>query len=292
MVGSEWPLVYFTILVQMSVGLLIVSEVACLTGGAAARDLLRGRESFSFVLGAVGLAFSFGHLGSPMHSPFALFNLAHSWLSREILCTSIFLASLVALAITRYTATFKAFARPVAVVAFVVGLATVYVMSQVYMIVTVPAWNSPATLLNFVGAALLLGSLAAGLLAYFRWPGEDGAETRTPIACIMSLALLFAGLGLLAKFIEIPISLFAGLETNARGVSATAAVLTDGLGPYVLQIVLLIVGTALFVYVANAAMRGNKAVLSMVGIGAFLITLAGEVLGRFAFFDMHVLIGL
>jgi anaerobic dimethyl sulfoxide reductase subunit C (anchor subunit) len=292
MVGSEWPLVYFTILVQMSVGLLIVSEVACLAGGAAARDLLRGRESFSFVLGVAGLAFSFGHLGTPMHSPFALLNLGHSWLSREILCTSAFLASLVALAITRHTSPFKAFAGPVGVAAFLLGLATVYVMSRVYTLVTVPAWNSPATLLNFVGAALLPGALAAGLLAYFRWPGEDGVETRSPIACVMSLVLLFAGLGLLAKFVEIPVSLFAGLPTNARGVSATAAVLTDGMVPYVLQIVLLIVGTALFVYVGNAAMRGNKAVLSVVGTGALFITLAGEVLGRFAFFDMHVLIGL
>jgi len=44
MFGTEWPLVIFTILVQMSVGLLIVSELACLTGGAAARDLLKARE--------------------------------------------------------------------------------------------------------------------------------------------------------------------------------------------------------------------------------------------------------
>src|SRR5208282_3159384 len=102
------------------------------------------------------LAFSFAHLGTPMHSPFALFNLAHSWLSREILCTSIFLACLVALTVSRHVAAFRAFAGPVGVAAFLAGLVTVYVMSRVYTIVTVPAWNSPATLLDFVSAALLL----------------------------------------------------------------------------------------------------------------------------------------
>jgi DMSO reductase anchor subunit len=160
------------------------------------------------------------------------------------------------------------------------------------MIVTVPAWNSPATLLNFVGAARLLGALATGLLACSRWSGESNGEARSPIARIMSLVLLFAALGLVAKFIEIPVSLFAGLATNARGVSATSALLTDGLGPYVLQVVLLIVGTALFVHVAATVMRGNVVLLSLLGTGALFVALAGEVLGRFVFFNMHVLIGL
>jgi anaerobic dimethyl sulfoxide reductase subunit C (anchor subunit) len=292
MFGTEWPLVIFTILVQMSVGLLIVSELACLTGGAAARDLLKGREFFSLVLGVAGLLFSFGHLGTPTHSPFAILNLAHSWLSREILCTSAFLGCLVVLTITRHIVLFRAFSRLVAAVAGLLGLATIFVMSRVYMIVTVPAWNSPATLLNFVGAALLLGALATGLLACSRWSGESNGEARSPIARIMSLVLLFAALGLVAKFIEIPVSLFAGLATNARGVSATSALLTDGLGPYVLQVVLLIVGTALFVHVAATVMRGNVVLLSLLGTGALFVALAGEVLGRFVFFNMHVLIGL
>ena len=39
---------------------------------------------------------------------------------------------------------FAAFSRPVAVVTGLVGLASVFAMSRVYMLITVPAWNSPA----------------------------------------------------------------------------------------------------------------------------------------------------
>jgi len=289
---TEWPLVVFTILVQMSVGLLIVSELACVVGGTAAHSLLKYRESCSLALGLVGLAFSFAHLGTPAHSPFAIFNLGHSWLSREIFCTSAFLGCLVALTIARRMPAFAAFAPLVAVVAGVAGVASVFAMSKVYMLVTVPAWNSPATVLNFAGAALLLGALAAGLLACLRWSAMSGEAARVPVVRTMGVLLIFAALGLVAKFIEIPLSLFAGLPTNARGVSATTIVLTNGLGAYVLQVVLLIVGTALFVHVANAATRGNRSLLPVLGACALLIALAGEVLGRLAFFDMHVLIGL
>jgi anaerobic dimethyl sulfoxide reductase subunit C len=169
MFGSEWPLVAFTLLVQTSVGLLIVSELACLTGGRLARDLLEDREIFSLALGLVGLLFSFGHLGTPTHSPFALMNLAHSWLSREILCTSLFLGCLVSLSMTRREPALSRFSPLVAAATGIVGLVSIFAMSQVYMIVTVPAWNSTATLLNFAGAALLLGALSSGMLAYFRW---------------------------------------------------------------------------------------------------------------------------
>jgi DMSO reductase anchor subunit len=39
-------------------------------------------------------------------------------------------------------------------------------------------------------------------------------------------------------------------------------------------------------------MRGNVVLLSLLGTGALFVALAGEVLGRFVFFNMHVLIGL
>jgi hypothetical protein len=109
---------------------------------------------------------------------------------------------------------------------------------------------------------------------------------------IVSLMVLFATLGLAAKFIEIPVSLLAGLEINGRGVSATSLILTTGLGRYVLQIALLILSTALFVIVANAAMQGKRAMVLPLASSAFLIAVVGEALGRIGFFDMHVLIGL
>lgn len=284
---TDWPLVVFTLLVQTAAGLVVVAEIAALSGGAAARGLLKYGEPCCLGLGVVGLAVSFAHLGAPMHSPYALLNIAHSWLSREIAVTSLFLAVLVALVAAR---SFRpALAGPLAALAAALGVVTVLVMSQVYMIVTVPAWDSPATVVDFAGTAALLGALAAGALVSFRWAA---AEKAAPAGCVLKLILGFAAVGLLAKFVALPLSLAAGMAANARGATAAAVVLGDGLGLSVLRLVLLLAATALFVHLSFRAMRGRTAALPVLGLAAFVVAFAGEIIGRFAFFGMHVLNGL
>jgi anaerobic dimethyl sulfoxide reductase subunit C (anchor subunit) len=284
---TEWPLVVFTLLVQTAAGLVVLAEIAALAGGAAARDLLKYCEACCLGLGVVGLAVSFAHLGAPLHSPYALLNIAHSWLSREIAVTSLFLAVLVVLVAARFGR--PALAGPLAALAAVLGVATVFVMSRVYTIVTVPAWDSPATVVNFAGTALLLGALAAGALLSFRWAT---AEAAAPAGCVLRLILAFAAVGLLAKLVELPLSLAAGMAANARGTSAAAVMLSDGLELSVLRLVLLLAAAALFVHLALRAMRGRIAALPVLGVAAFAMAFAGEMIGRFAFFGMHVLIGL
>jgi anaerobic dimethyl sulfoxide reductase subunit C (anchor subunit) len=214
-------------------------------------------------------------------------NVGHSWLSREILITSLFLASLVALVATRFGR--PALAGPLAALAAILGAITVCVMSQVYMIVTVPAWDSPATVVNFAGTALLLGALAAGALASFRWAAAGEAA---PAGCVPRLILAFAAVGLAAAFVAFPLGLAAGLTANARGVSAAAVVLGNGLGLTTVRFILLIAAAALAVHVSIAAMRGRMAALPVLGSAAFAAAFAGEILGRFAFFGMRVLSGL
>ncbi len=292
MFSADWPLVVFTLLVQMSVGVVIVSELASLAGGLSAKHLLVHADITSLVLGALGLLVSFAHLGSPMHSPYALLNLAHSWLSREILCTSAFLGCVFVLTLARRVPAFAALPGLFAVLAGLMGMVTLFAMSKVYAIVTVPTWNSPATLLSFVGSALLLGALMSGLLVSFRWTGAGSTASPASLARVTGILLLFVALGIAAKFVEIPMSLIGGMAENARGISGVSAVLTDGTGLFALRIVLLVAGSALFVYVAVLAMRSGMAILPAIGACAFLLTLAGEVLGRAEFFRMHVLFGL
>lgn len=291
--SEDWPLVVFTLLVQMSVGLLIVSELAALAAGAAGRRLLAWRESLAFVLGVVGLAFSFGHLGSPLHSPFAILNLGSSWLSREIVVTGLFLACTFFLAVARHWPGFERFAAPLAVAACLLGLVAIYAMSRVYGIVTVPAWNSPATGLGFAGSACLLGAAAAGVLAWLRAAGSADAAAGNGIGRVTTVVLLVAALGLVLKVAEIPLSLIGAMATNARGESGVAALLAAGAQLYVLRLILLVVGAAVFAYAAIGALGRRRSVLPAVaGCCGFVIVAASEVLGRLGFFDMHVLMGL
>lgn len=292
---AEWPLVAFTVVIQMAAGLLILSELACLAGGGVAKRLLFRREVLCFLLGAVGMLISLGHLGNPFHSPFTILNAGTSWLSREILCTSFFVGTLAVLSFTRYRAAFAAFSPIVAAVSCLAGLATIFVMARVYMIVTVPSWNTPATMLNFLGTALLLGSLAAGLLACLRWSRTTGTSTGEQGSFGRTIGLILFGtvLGLGLKFIEIPLDLLAGAQTNARGISGISALLAAGLPLLVTRLVLPVLAAALFVWaMAGAFKKGAAGLPTVVTTSALVFALAGEVIGRFFFYSMHVLVGL
>ena len=291
MFTDNWPLVAFTLLVQTSVGLLIVGEVCNLAGGAATRGLFRFREPVALLFGLAGLGFSFEHLGTPAHSPFAIMNLATSWLSREILFTGAFIGCLAALTVLR-RALPGGLSRALALLTVLLGVASVFAMTKVYAIPTVPAWNSPATLLNFAGTTMLMGALATGLLASFRWSGAAAVDERASVARVTAVLLGFLVVGLAAKFVEIPMSLVAGADENARGVSALSEVMAAGIGLFATRLVLLVIGVALFAPVAILAARGSIVRFGTLGTFAFLFTLAGEVLGRMEFFRMQVLFGL
>lgn len=281
--GAEWPLVGFTLLVQTAAGLLIVSQLLALSGDGVR---MRGADIAALIFGAAGLAVSFAHLGMPLHSPYALFNIGSSWLSREIFCTSAFIGCLVVLVVSRRVPALHGFAVPFAGLAFVAALACLFAMSMVYLIVTVPAWNTPATVLNFVSTALLLGTLAAGLFVAAR------PDAPAPLDRSAGLLLALLALAVLGKAIELPMSLFNGLQENARGVSGLSAVLADGAWLYLVRVALLVIGVVLSAWAGARALRGATAAFAVLGSCAFIVVLAGEVIGRFGFFEMHVLNGL
>jgi anaerobic dimethyl sulfoxide reductase subunit C (anchor subunit) len=286
--AAEWPLVVFTLMIQTAAGLLIVSQLAARAGDAAPGKLLLRRDVLAFLLGALAMLVSLGHLGNPWHSPFTILNLGTSWLSREIFCTGLFVGLLALLAMTHRSRALSPFAPIIGAVACLVGLATVFVMARVYMIVTVPAWNSPATLLNFFGTTLLLGALVTGLLVCLD-QGDGPAALKRHVVPI--LLCVVVGLGL--KAVEIPLDLVAGGQPNARGISGISAMLADGGRLLALRTVLPVLGAALFGWAAVGAFRREANGLSATAsTGALLLATVGEVIGRFFFYSMHALIGL
>jgi anaerobic dimethyl sulfoxide reductase subunit C (anchor subunit) len=165
---SEWPLVAFTLLTQVSVGSFLVLGMvhgyALRKKGMAQADRLSDLALLS-ILPALGLAVlaSLLHLGSPLNAPRAAANLSTSWLSREILSVLIF-AALAAVFIFFQWRKIGPFAlrNGIAWISAVAGVVLVYSMSRVYMLSAQPAWNTPATPVSFFNTTLLLGCLAVG----------------------------------------------------------------------------------------------------------------------------------
>lgn len=174
----EIPLVAFTLIEQTAIGALIAVAVLHLSGklaiagapenaGEAPRGA--GQAAFTagiavFALAVVGMLVSLGHLGQPLRATNAILNLGSSWLSREILFFSLFaVATLVYALIARKGN--GAAAKAVVVVAGVFGVLALISTTLCYLQPGVPAWNTPATAVQFFATAIIAGApLGVGIV--------------------------------------------------------------------------------------------------------------------------------
>jgi anaerobic dimethyl sulfoxide reductase subunit B (iron-sulfur subunit) len=147
----ELPLVVFTLLAQMAVGL-------ALCGLLLPQFPLAVLLTIGILLG-VGGSISFLHLGRKRNAWRAVVHLRKSWLSREVLMAVIFgIAWLVSVLWAWLMATpFSSW--PMAIP----GVGLVFCMSQVYLLRAVPVWNNWRTTLAFFLTPILLGVLGVSL---------------------------------------------------------------------------------------------------------------------------------
>ncbi|HDJ33263.1 MAG TPA: hypothetical protein ENF21_04095 [Bacteroidetes bacterium] len=167
-----WSLVIFGLLAQSGAGIWLTTELIMLNPSFAVTQetehLVRKIYLTVFIILIVSLIISFFHLGYPRHFFHALNNLGSSWLSREILALSLFLFFLALVNLSGYFP----HKMPQAPVLPRAGctLSAVFLlasMSKLYMLETVPAWNTFHTPSAFVLTALLAGTgfvLFAGLI--------------------------------------------------------------------------------------------------------------------------------
>lgn len=143
----EFPLVFFTVLTQLGIGLALVGAWKTCFGGS-----LITRRFWLTALAATlaGLVASLFHLGDPLRAATALNGLGHSWLSREGLVFGLFVLLLLLAALRPGRA---AAALPAALA----GLAALVVQGFTYAPVSMPAISNGFPLLLFVLTALALG---------------------------------------------------------------------------------------------------------------------------------------
>ena len=160
--SRDGSLVFFTVLSQWSIGI-----IACLTGLMYFSNNpvvyvepglnLANPVFLSLLLILAATTMSFLHLGNPANAPGALRNLATSWLSREILAIGIFSFSLVVMLGVSWTMGDSRIPANLLVPATLTGVFLLWTMIRVYLIPTIPAWNSAYTPLSFVSTTLCLG---------------------------------------------------------------------------------------------------------------------------------------
>jgi len=251
----HWPLVVMTILTQLSVGAFANLWIRQLLGRSSRLGLAALASLF---VGGLALAASTLHLGRPVHAYRALKMWKRSWLSREVLVFGGFsnIAFLyAALLVLEWPGSL-----PAGGFTALLGIAGLTCTARIYMVRPRPAWNTNHTLLEFYLSALLLGSLFVRAIGV--------VNDRWTLAVIIAAAA-----GQLANQ---SLKFFRLVRSRSFERQASARLLSTTLAPVVLwRGALLIAGGMLLPLYATG---------TVAAIAALLVSLGGEILGRYLFF--------
>lgn len=250
---NEWSLYIFSLALQGAIGGTIVLLILnyLLKGNEKMKQINKIALSIFSVFAVIGLIASFTHLGTPANALNAINNLAGSWMSREIVFTSLFIALIIAtLALTIIK---KAINMPLLIITAIVGFVDVYAMAQIYFVTIFTDWNTLATIVGFYGSALVLGATLTGLIA-MPILKEEG----------VGIASVIIAIGVIGALIEIiAVAIFGGATVGESIAFARWCLL--GLGVAMLAIPILNKNTNV-IYIA------------------FVILIAAEAVGRYGFY--------
>ncbi len=286
--SNEWPLVLFTMLTQISLGLLLSGLLLALSlkniEFPAAADLKK--LLVSVALGSMGIALliSFFHLTMPVHAIYAMSNTATSWLSREILLASLYFFILLGcLSALQYNIPHRDLSDYLYLAALLTGLVLIWSMSRLYMIPTVPVWNSPATMVAFFNTAVLSGG-ALTLLLLTLMVGRGSAFAELQRMHTVLFALIAAGV-----FIYLLNSLLL-----QPGLTTVTGSFNPALIPVWIrggQVVFLLAGFSLLTYWYAWAQPSKTDYTNILIYSGVVCIVVAELLGRYLFYASYYRVG-
>lgn len=157
----ETPLILFTVLSQLSIGLVAMSAVRQMAGTNVEANGVRTEWSVAGGVLLIGMIASVFHLGHPGGMVRALTNLGTAWLSREALSTGMFLILLVIGVMSMREKGNKG----LSIITALCGLLVLYSMGMTYSPPSFPALNNVLPFVFFCITAMLLGASVGVLFA-------------------------------------------------------------------------------------------------------------------------------
>ncbi|WP_058234380.1 dimethyl sulfoxide reductase anchor subunit family protein [Devriesea agamarum] len=309
---TEIPLLIFTILGQMSVGAFLALGVVNVVGRTRwpVAAIERISDIAVYAVGVtliLGFAGSFLHLGNPMNAMNAMNHLTSSGMSREILAGVLFAVVGGVYALCQYFRWLTPFVRQVlAAITAILGIVLVAAMASLYLLPTVPAWNTWETPASFFATTGLLGCMAVATalivrLRVRRSKDDEMGDELTGMVISTLTWLLIAAMVMLAFIVLITVAQLASLNAeSSRAAQTSLAVMTEYAGLWVLlRIGLSLIGIALLGY-ALYRLRSTRGQAKGTAWGwmlqfvivAFICVFAGEVIGRELFYSAYARLGM
>ncbi|MGO0618695.1 dimethyl sulfoxide reductase anchor subunit family protein, partial [Leclercia adecarboxylata] len=274
-------LMIFTVFGQCVAGGFIVLAVALLNGNLNREQQQRLVMSMFglWVLMGIGFIASTLHLGSPMRAFNSLNRVGASSLSNEIASGALFFAvgglGWLLAALKKLPTGLR---NLWLIVTMVLGVVFVWMMVRVYNTIdTVPTWYSVWTPMSFFLTLFIGGPLLGFLL--LRVAGVDGWAMR-----------LLPAVSLLALAVSTIVALLQGAElATIHSSIQQASTLVPEYGSLMAWRVALL-AVALVCWIVPQ-LKGYQPALPLLSL-AFLLVLAGELIGRGVFYGLHMTVGM
>ena len=277
----EWPLMIFTVFGQCVVGGFIVLALALLNGRMRAdkQQRLIATMFGLWVLMGIGFIASTLHLGSPMRAFNSLNRIGDSALSNEIASGALFFAVgglgwLLAM-LKKLPAALRTLWL---IVTMVLGVIFVWMMVRVYNTIdTVPTWYSLWTPMSFF-LTLFIGGLLLGYLLLRAADVEAWAMRLLPAITLLALT------------VSVVVSLMQGAELASihSSIQQASSLVPDYGSLMAWRVVIL--AAALVCWIVPQ-LKGNKPSVPLLSL-AFVLVLAGEMIGRGVFYGLHMTVGM
>ncbi|MFA6187895.1 MAG: DmsC/YnfH family molybdoenzyme membrane anchor subunit [Sulfuricurvum sp.] len=275
---GELPLVFMTILTQMSLGAfgaLFIGDILSLFGFFKPTWIF---ALVALVPAALGLPMSALHLGRPLKALSAMKNLKTSWLSREAAALGAF-AGLMSLNVVLYFFDIATTIR-LAYEAFtlLVGIYGIHAQAMIYRIPARPSWDRFSTNQKFFSTAysgLFLITVALVILGY--------TDSATPLLSSAMILAVIHGFFTLGAYNELKTSTVPQLEKTLRLYREhfvkihTLRWITLGLGALALPLL----STLL---IASGLITAAIVTLTL----GFVLSVASELCDRFLFYTTTV----
>ncbi len=277
----EWPLMIFTVFGQCVAGGFIVLAVALLNGNLNREQQHRLVMSMFglWVLMGIGFIASTLHLGSLMRAFNSLNRVGASSLSNEIASGALFFAvgglGWLLAALKKLPTGLR---NLWLIVTMVLGVVFVWMMVRVYNTIdTVPTWYSVWTPMSFF-LTLFIGGPQLGFLL-LRVASVDGWAMR-----------LLPAVSLLALAVSTIVALLQGAElaTIHSSIQQASTLVPDYGSLMAWRVALLAVALVCWIV---PQLKGYQPALPLLSL-AFLLVLAGELIGRGVFYGLHMTVGM
>lgn len=275
----ELPLVFFTVLGQLSAGMVLLSSLSYLFHSLANNSLkIEKINLVALTCMAIGMIIASFHLGHPLRALNVIFGIGRSPMSNEIFTFGcLFGVTLASVLLSYFVHENKSnkfvwikslcqrvnqiphLAKILAILLVILSLVFVWTIVLTYMLPTVKTWDTFYTAIQMYTTMLVLGSIATTLLGLSRIG-----------------RLVFLINALLILLLKIPY--FNLMMTISPQLAA------DQGSWLIAQCGLLIIAMVLVV-LTNWLTRNN----TMIYFIAFICVLIGEICGRIAFYNLWII---